>query len=77
MENYKFAIEIKNHVTYRLACAVWTHLNELSFEDVRNHFLVFDDPEGGYALYGPGAVMDSVDHIENGPTLTLKKLFFK
>ncbi len=76
MDEYVFAFEIKNHMTFRLAQQLWPHLVELTFEQVRNHFLVIDQREGT-ALYGPGAIMDSVDHIENGPEITLKKLFFK
>lgn len=76
MDEYVFAFEIKNHMTFRLAQQLWPHLAELSFEQVSNHFLVID-PREGTALYGPGAIMDAVDHIENGPQITLKKLYFK
>jgi len=76
MDEYLLAFEIKNHMTFRFAQQFWPHLAELNFEQVRNHFFVVD-PQEGFTLYGPGAIMDSVDHIENGPQITLKKLFFK
>jgi len=70
----KFAFVIENHVTYRLACAVWPHLTELTFEQVRNNFLVFDDPDGKPALYSPGAAADNFRYIEDGPQIVLKKV---
>lgn len=74
MNDPKFAFVIENHVTYRLACAVWPHLEELTFEQVRNNFLVFDDKDRQFALYSPGAAAENFRHIEDGPQITLKKV---
>ena len=76
MDEYLFALEIKNHATFVLAQQIWPHLTEFQFDAVRLHFLVID-PVEGYSLYGPGAMADAVHHIENGPEITLKKIYFK
>jgi len=72
-ETAKFAFEIKNPEIYRIACAIWPHLDELRFEDVKNHILVFDfDGDGQHALLGPGAIRDFIKTLE--PTYKLSIL---
>lgn len=77
MEEYVFAFQINNHIAYRLACAVWTHIEELGFEAVKTHYLVFDDTTNGFTLYGPGALADGFARLERGPNITLTKCFIK
>lgn len=77
MDEYKFAIEIKNHANLVLAQAIWPHLREFQFDQLRNQFLVLDDESGKVALYGPGAFAEKFSHIENGPEITVKKLYLK
>lgn len=77
MDEYKFALEIKSYATYQLACAIWPHLLQMTGEQIHLHFLIFNETDGQFALYGPGAVAELVDHVENGPTLTIKKVYLK
>ena len=79
---YKFAIEIKNHAHFTVAQAVWPHLREFTFEQIQGEFLVLEDTvdrygNGRVALYGHEAVLELIHHIENGPEITIKKVYLK
>jgi hypothetical protein len=73
----KFAIEIKNLETYQFATTLFPDLDQLSPESVFGQFMVFDYQGSPVALFGPGAVLEFIDHIENSHTLMIKKVFFK
>lgn len=78
MDERKFALEIKNLDVYRVACAIWPHLSELTFEQVRLNFLVFDaEGDGLFALYAPGAIVEHISMIEPGPNVQFKKVLVK
>ena len=73
----KYALEIKTEQDYDLAAAIVPGLRWIGFEALHLHFLVFDAETGEHETYGPGAVAQTFDHIENSHTIMVKKMIGK